>query len=240
MSNNYDLNKGFCVSVNRINKAKKIVTILKEELNSDLKDCIVLDIGTGSGDIANHIARIAKHVVSIDISDNRSEKGLYDFFIGNENLPFKDSSFDIIISNHVIEHVTNNKQHLKEIHRVLKQDGLVYLATPNRLWPWEVHYNLPLLHYLPKKMFINLLKQLNIYHEDLSLLFWNQLKQLVNDPYTLTIYSDRIISQPDKYYINTNNLILKVLKLLPLKFYTFITFINPTFIVTLRKKIHPN
>jgi 2-polyprenyl-3-methyl-5-hydroxy-6-metoxy-1,4-benzoquinol methylase len=236
ISHKKQANSGFCDSSNRVNKAKKIIAVLNEKLNSDLKNCTILDIGTGNGEIANYIGTIAKQVISIDISDNCITKENFGFLICNENLPFTDQFFDIIISNHVIEHVNNNKLHLSEIKRVLKQDGIVYLATPNRLWPWEMHYQLALLHYLPKNLFIKILKKLNIYHEDLSLLFWSQLKELTHKDYILTIFCDRIARKPDNYHIKINKNILILLKLLPLKLYTLSTFINPTFIITLRKK----
>jgi 2-polyprenyl-3-methyl-5-hydroxy-6-metoxy-1,4-benzoquinol methylase len=63
-------------------------------------------------------------------------------------LPFPDEYFDVVVSNHVIEHVSDQQLHLSEIARVLKPNGVVYLATPNRLWPWEVHYRVLVLHYL--------------------------------------------------------------------------------------------
>lgn len=228
-------NNGFYVSENRESKAKKIVAILEEERGSDLKECIILDIGTGNGEIANYLAKIAKQVISIDITLNTTVKGQYNYLICNENLPFTADSIDIVISNHVIEHVENNALHLQEISRVIKQTGIVYLATPNRLWPWEVHYRLPLLHYLPHKIFIQLLKLFKLYHEDIKLLSWKHLRKLTLENYSLSIYCDKVTKEPDKYYMNVNKNILKLLKLVPLSVYTFLTFINPTLIVTLRK-----
>ncbi len=229
-------NKGFYVASNRLNKAKKILSVLLEERNSDLTNCVVLDIGTGNGEIANYLASKTKKVISIDISNNRTEEGEYEYLICNENLPFVNESIDLVISNHVIEHVSDNKLHLKEIHRVLKEDGTVYLATPNRLWPWEVHYKIPLLHYLPKKQFIKLLKLLNLYHEDLDLLSWTQLKRLTKKHFASTVYCDRVTREPNKYSMNLNSYLVRLLSLFPLRFYTFLTFINPTLIITLRKK----
>lgn len=233
---NKHVNKGFYVSKNRENKAKKIITILKEVLNSELKDCIILDIGTGNGEIVNYLANEAKQVMSVDISNNRdAQLNNFNYLLCNEGLPFKNNVFDIIISNHVIEHVTDNKQHLQEIDRVLKHDGIVYLATPNRLWPWEVHYKLPLLHYLPQKTFINILKLFNRYHEDLCLLFWGQLKKLTHKNFKLRIYCDKVAREPYKYHMHIGKKTRKLLKLIPLKFFTSATIINPTFIIILRK-----
>lgn len=67
--------------------------------------------------------------------------------------PFKDKEFDVCWSNAVIEHVGKAEKQLfflKEIKRVSKT---VFLTTPNRFFPIEVHTRTPLLHYLPKEIF---------------------------------------------------------------------------------------
>ncbi len=49
---------------------------------------------------------------------------------------------------------------------MLKLTGVACLATPNRLWPWEVHNKVPLLHYLPHAVFHWMLRRLGKYRED--------------------------------------------------------------------------
>ncbi|MGD7033816.1 MULTISPECIES: class I SAM-dependent methyltransferase [Methylotuvimicrobium] len=111
-----------------------------------------LGIAAGNGSIAFYLAQYFD-VTSVDFVDQRSESEGYSFCpLDGERLPFDAQSFDIVISNHVIEHVADADVHLAEIGRVLKPDGLVYLATPNRLWPWEVHYRVLLLQYLPQEL----------------------------------------------------------------------------------------
>ena len=46
------------------------------------------------------------------------------------NIPFQDSSFDIVIFNHILEHILNYKLALNEIYRVLKPNGIAILQTP--------------------------------------------------------------------------------------------------------------
>lgn len=48
------------------------------------------------------------------------------------NLQFPDSFFDCIISFETIEHVPEYKKVLNEFHRVLKNDGLLIISTPNK------------------------------------------------------------------------------------------------------------
>jgi len=67
-------------------------------------------------------------------------------------LPFEDASFDVVLSNHVIEHVGDEhvqRDHLRELKRVLRNDGIAYLAVPSRWMLVEPHFRLPLLSWLP-------------------------------------------------------------------------------------------
>jgi len=67
--------------------------------------------------------------------------------------PFEDKAFDLCWSNAVIEHVGDrNKQidFLREIKRVSKR---AFITTPNRFFPIEAHTRIPVLHYLPKRIF---------------------------------------------------------------------------------------
>lgn len=46
------------------------------------------------------------------------------------DVPYSANTFDIVIANHVLEHVMNDLQALSELHRVLKPNGLAILQTP--------------------------------------------------------------------------------------------------------------
>jgi SAM-dependent methyltransferase len=70
-------------------------------------------------------------------------------------VPFGDASFDVVISNHVIEHVGDRSEqlrHLRELRRVLRPGGWAYLAMPNRWRVVEPHFKLPLLSWLPRPL----------------------------------------------------------------------------------------
>ena len=67
--------------------------------------------------------------------------------------PFENKKFDVCWSNAVIEHVgdkTKQIMFLKEIKRVANR---AFVTTPNKFFPIEVHTCVPLLHFLPKKLF---------------------------------------------------------------------------------------
>jgi len=49
----------------------------------------------------------------------------------NNKLSFPDEFFDVVVANHVIEHLVNVKGFVSEIFRVLKKNGYVIIGTPN-------------------------------------------------------------------------------------------------------------
>jgi len=51
--------------------------------------------------------------------------------LNNLPYPFKSESFDLIIMNHVIEHVINIPNVLVELNRILKPNGKIWITTPH-------------------------------------------------------------------------------------------------------------
>ncbi|MFB1490581.1 MULTISPECIES: class I SAM-dependent methyltransferase [unclassified Thiocapsa] len=144
-----------CDQPQRLLKAEKIIRILK--MLRPLAGQRVLEIGTGSGVIAAALAEQVGRdgaVISVDIVDQRIVHAGYQFLkIDNAHLPLSTASFDLVVSNQVIEHVgdhTEQLTHLREIHRVLSPNGIGYLAAPNRWAILEPHYRLPFLSWLPQ------------------------------------------------------------------------------------------
>lgn len=230
-------NAGFMLKHDRRAKADKIIYVLNEAIGqcTTPRRKLLLDIGTGNGEIASYLSE-HYDVVSVDVTDQRTIYERFTFVqIGGTKLPFSDKSFDMVVSNHVIEHVANSDYHLLEIGRVLKDDGLAYLATPNRFWPWEVHNKILFLHYLPAAAFNSLLKRLGRYHDDISLLTWWTLKRKVKRIFSIDIVSDRICKWPIQYHMQCPPFLAKILSWIPLRFYRMLTFINPTLIVVLKK-----
>ena len=56
-----------------------------------------------------------------------------------ESIPLRDDFFDLVLLFEVLEHVMNPEVVLKEISRVLKVDGILFLTVPNRFYPVETH-----------------------------------------------------------------------------------------------------
>ncbi|MHB8507155.1 MAG: class I SAM-dependent methyltransferase [Candidatus Dormibacteria bacterium] len=76
-----------------------------------------------------------------------------------EELPYADNSFDVLLSNEVIEHVADDRRTLAEMSRVVRPGGRIVIFCPNRWYPVEQHGvywkgvyhfgNIPLVNYLP-------------------------------------------------------------------------------------------
>jgi ubiquinone/menaquinone biosynthesis C-methylase UbiE len=76
-------------------------------------------------------------------------------------LPFSDKSFDFVHSSAVIEHVgsfANQTRLLSELWRIARRG--IFVTTPNRWFPVELHTVLPFLHYLPPAQHRQILKKL--------------------------------------------------------------------------------
>ena len=97
----------------------------------------VLELATGTGLIAKHIVNAAAHIEATDASaemiaeakrDNRSAKlhfSVQDMFC----LPYADKSFDVVIVSNALHIVPQPEKALAEIHRVLKDDGVLIAPT---------------------------------------------------------------------------------------------------------------
>ena len=117
----------------------------------------LLEVGCGSGGIARYFADVLRwDVTAVDVEDVRLVKDGFAFLlVDGTELPFDEASFDVVLSNHVIEHVGGTPaqhRHLRELFRVLRPDGVGYLAVPNRWMLVEPHYKLPFLSWLPRAL----------------------------------------------------------------------------------------
>lgn len=63
------------------------------------------------------------------ISDNADILDVQYPEVDMQNLPYKDNSFDLVISDQVIEHLENPKKAIEESYRVLKKDGIAIHTT---------------------------------------------------------------------------------------------------------------
>ncbi|MBP9191704.1 MAG: class I SAM-dependent methyltransferase [Ignavibacteria bacterium] len=96
----------------------------------------ILEVGCGAGHILEKVRK--GKLYGIDISEiqiERTKKRMGDKVelkkAPGENIPYEDKFFDKILCSEVIEHVIDPREVLKEISRVLKDDGILSLSIPN-------------------------------------------------------------------------------------------------------------
>lgn len=100
----------------------------------------ILDIGAGLGYFVECCERFGIECIGLEGSKYavREAKKRLDIDLRHhylqEELPFEDNSFTIVLCNQIIEHLSNNtaKFMLKECYRVLKKDGIIVVNSPCR------------------------------------------------------------------------------------------------------------
>jgi len=96
----------------------------------------IVDVGCGTGDFLAAFGHASWETWGVDISEYAcriaAQRSVDKVFVGElEDHKFPTSYFDIITMNHSFEHMPNPKRVLVEVHRILKEDGLVFISLPN-------------------------------------------------------------------------------------------------------------
>lgn len=188
-------------------KAQRIVKLLENYFNNNLKSLVVLDVGSSTGIIDFYLSKYFAKVVGTDIDKDAIEFAKKNFRSKNLlfktedalNLSFNDNSFDVVICTHIYEHVSNPQKLFDEIYRVLKPTGVCYLAAVNKLWPIEAHYNLPFLSWLPKSLanpYIRATGKAHQYYETMHT-YWT-LKRLTQQ-FKVIELTQIILRHPNQY-----------------------------------------
>ena len=123
---------------------------------------IVLENGCGVGMYVQKLSGFGGRVIGLEYDLERAtEAGLNSKEIVNaagEFIPLPSSTFDLILSHEVIEHVQDDRAAISEMIRVLKPGGRAVIFCPNRGYPYETHgifWNGK--YYFGNKLFVNYL-----------------------------------------------------------------------------------
>jgi 2-polyprenyl-6-hydroxyphenyl methylase/3-demethylubiquinone-9 3-methyltransferase len=129
---------------NQYDTRRRLEIVFDELLaDTDLSGRSVLDVGCGSGQFSQWAAARGATVTSLDIgvrllAEARRRSGSRAVAADACHLPLASNAFDIVISSECIEHTTDPKGALLEIHRVTRPGGVLVVTVPNQLWHFAI------------------------------------------------------------------------------------------------------
>jgi SAM-dependent methyltransferase len=226
----------------RKKKAEKILAVLRD-CAGDLGRLDALEIGSSAGHLCQEFAGAFRRVTGVDIDSKAVEHARMHAAAPNLEYRvadgmatgFAEASFDVIICNHVYEHVPDAVRLLSEIRRVLKPGGLCYFGAGNRLVWMEQDHFLPLLSVVPKwigHLYLRALGRGTYYYET-TRTYWG-LRRLVRG-FERIDYTLEILRAPAKFsatdLLRPGSLKQKVV----LAAFGPLYFLSPTYIWILRK-----
>jgi ubiquinone/menaquinone biosynthesis C-methylase UbiE len=191
----------------RRQKARKILSVIRYHLGrDDVAGLTVVDLGCSVGWLVEAAAVDGARAIGVDIdvpglATARRERDPRCSFISTdgEALPFEDESIDVVVFNHIYEHVVDPDEVMAEIRRVLRPEGIAYLGLGNRLGVIEPHYRLPFLSWLPQSLadrYIRLSGQAETYYEQFRTL--PGLRRLTGGLYVYD-YSFTLVANPELF-----------------------------------------
>jgi SAM-dependent methyltransferase len=122
----------------------------------------ILENGCGVGMYVEHLAPFGGTVIGLEYDFERARAAHVNsphiLNAAGENIPLPPSTFDLILSHEVIEHVQDDRAAIREMIRVLKPGGRAVIFCPNRGYPFETHgIYWKGKYYFGNKLFVNYL-----------------------------------------------------------------------------------
>lgn len=103
----------------------------------------VLENGCGVGTYIEHLLPLGGEVTGLEFDQERARQAAKRspriVNAAGERLPFQGSTFDLILSHEVLEHLQDDRLAMAEMVRVLKPGGRAVIFAPNRGYPFETH-----------------------------------------------------------------------------------------------------
>lgn len=148
-------------------RARKRIYKLFMDVNRPKETDLIVDVGVSpdtefaESNFFEKFYPYKSNLTATSIEDARDLEKLYPGlrFVQTQpyNLPFDDQHFDFLFCNAVIEHVGSNAMQRKFIAECIRVSKRFFFTTPNRWFPVEMHSILPLLHWLPCRVFRRIL-----------------------------------------------------------------------------------
>ena len=146
----------------------------------------ILENGCGVGMYVEHLAQQGGTVIGLEYDFERAAEARtrspHILNAAGECVPLPSSSFDLVLSHEVLEHVQDDRAAVREMIRVIKPGGRVVIFCPNRGYPFETHGiywknkyyfgNQIFVNYLPRFLRNKLAPHVRVYsRQDLKKLF---------------------------------------------------------------------
>ncbi|MFZ2322334.1 MAG: class I SAM-dependent methyltransferase [Ignavibacteriaceae bacterium] len=190
-----------------IERGKFVYSVINQI--NQTENLFVLDLGSGEGGTTKVFSE-NNFVTSFDLSLVRLKRQSENFNCllnvnGDAlNLPFANKSFDLIIVQDVIEHLTNTQKFYSELKRVLKNKGIIFLSTPNKFSIFNIlndpHFGLPVVSLLKrksiKKYFLKYFRKSDYMRLDIAQLFsLNDIQRIFQNDFNISLNSRFAVSE---------------------------------------------
>ena len=133
----------------RRDRAHVILQLLGDEFSAA---GAIADIGSGTGIMKNALEEgSGKYIMGFELDIQFIVERTRVIGADACRLPVRDGVFDLVLLNHLYEHVRDQAGLFREVWRVLAPGGSAYVSAGSRLAVMEPHYRLPFLSWLPRR-----------------------------------------------------------------------------------------
>lgn len=186
----------------------------------DYKNKNVLEVGSAEGGAINYYFEQGANCWGVEISKGRNDFAIK--YVNEEKIKFMegdicDDAFvkelpqmDLILIRDVIEHIPDKLAALKNLNKLLKTDGIVFLSYPPKYSPYAGHQqnvkkrigSLPFIHLLPKGLYKIFLKSADLSEGKISEFIQTRRDMIaINKIEKLFIKAELKIKQKDFFFI---------------------------------------
>ena len=246
-----------------IERGRFVKSILEQV--TECNNLTILDLGSGEGGTSKVFSE-NNRVISFDINKERLRRQskptnrVMKLCGSALALPFYKNSFDLIILQDVIEHLSERTNFSEILCHLLKDDGIIYLSTPNKFSIFnflsDPHWGFPVISVLRrekiKKYFLRHFRKSEVDRKDIAeLISLKELQRLFKEKFNIqlfTKYSAQELYNRNKgivwsdfhlrliklaSFLRLNKILIKITNDKPGLLNRFFT---PTFYMILRKK----